>query len=164
MLVALVSLGATAQDKKYGVGVNLLYGTKISNVGFGVKGQLYATDVVRVEANAAYFMKNDKFSFDDEKQDWEGMKMWDVNVVGHYLVNVSQQNKWIYPLVGIGLTNWVSNSVINVFSTKTRFTINVGAGFQFDVAEDFAINAEAKYQILKDYSQGVFSVGAVYKF
>jgi len=160
MLVALLSMGASAQDKKYGLGLNLLYGTKIKTMGIGVKGQLYATDVVRVEANAAYFLKNNEFSWNDEKQDWEGMKMWDVNVVGHYLVNVSQQKAWIYPLAGIGLSNWVSG----IFSAKTRFTINVGAGFQYDVADDFAINAEAKYQINDGYNQAILGIGAVYKF
>ena len=157
MLIALVSMGAMAQDKKFGAGLNLLYGTKINNIGFGVKGQYYATEVIRVEANADYFMKNDKFKKDDEEV---GMKMWDVNVVGHYLIDVSQQKAWLYPLVGVGLTNWVQNAI----KANTKFTINVGAGFQFDVAEDFAINVEAKYQIIKDYGQGVFGVGAVYKF
>lgn len=157
MLIALVSMSTMAQDKKYGLGLNLLYGTKIQNLGFGVKGQYYATEAIRVEANAAYFMKNDKFKKGDEEV---GMKMWDVNAVGHYLVDVAQQKAFVYPLVGVGITNWVQSA----FKTSTRFTINVGAGFQYDVAEDFAINAEAKYQIVSDYNQAVFSIGAVYKF
>jgi opacity protein-like surface antigen len=73
---------------------------------------------------------------------------------------VSQQKAWIYPLAGIGLSNWVSG----IFSAKTRFTINVGAGFQYDVADDFAINAEAKYQINDGYNQAILGIGAVYKF
>lgn len=157
MLVVLVSMSAMAQDKKYGVGFNLLYGTEIKNVGFGVKGQYYATDVVRLEANAGYYMKNSNYDGDDYS-----MKMWDVNVVGHYLVDVTGGNKtaFVYPLAGVGITNWV-HSVIN---TKTKFTINLGAGFEYEVAEDFAINAEAKYQIIDKFNQAVFSVGAVYKF
>lgn len=157
MLVALVSMSAAAQDNKFGLGINLLYGTKINNIGFGVKGQYYATERVRVEANAAYFLKNDKFKKGDEEV---GMKMWDVNAVGHYLINVGQEKAWLYPLVGIGITNWVRSA----FKAETKFTINVGAGFQFDVADDFAINVEAKYQALKDYGQGVFGIGAVNKF
>ena len=157
MLVVLASMSAMAQDKKWGLGLNVLYGTKINNVGFGVKGQYYATEAIRVEANAAYFMKNDKFKKDDEEV---GMKMWDANVVGHYLIPVASDKAFVYPLIGVGLTNWVQNAV----KTSTRFTINLGAGFQYDVAEDFAINLEAKYQIIKDYGQAVFGVGAVYKF
>ena len=147
MLVVLVSMSAMAQDKKYGVGINLLYGTKIENIGFGVKGQYYATEAVRVEANAAYFM---------EKNDW---KMWDVNLVGHYLIPVADKMH-VYPLAGVGITNWSTS----VLSGKIKFAIDLGAGFQFDVAEDFAISAEAKYQIIQDYNQAVFAVGAVYKF
>ena len=157
MLVVLVSMSAMAQDKKWGAGINLLYGTEIKNIGFGVKGQYYATDVVRVEANAAYFMKNSNYGGEDYS-----MKMWDVNVVGHYLIDVTGGNKkaFVYPLAGIGITNWVHS----VVSTKVKFAINVGAGFQYDVADDFAVNAEAKYQIIDKFNQAVFSVGAVYKF
>ena len=39
MLVMLVSMSTMAQDKKWGAGLNILYGTKINNIGFGVKGQ-----------------------------------------------------------------------------------------------------------------------------
>lgn len=157
MLVMLVSMSTMAQDKKWGAGLNILYGTKINNIGFGFKGQYYATEAIRVEANAALFMKNDKFKKDDVEV---GMKMWDVNAVAHYLIPVASDKAFIYPLVGVGLTNWVQNAL----KASTRFTINAGAGFQFDVAEDFAINVEAKYQVVKDYGQGVFGVGAVYKF
>ena len=142
-----MSVSAMAQDKKYGVGINLLYGTKIENIGFGVKGQYYATDAVRVEANAAYFM---------EKNDW---KMWDVNLVGHYLIPIGEKFS-VYPLAGIGITNWSTN----VFNGKIKFVIDLGGGFQFDVAEDFAVNAEVKYQIIQDFNQAVFAIGAVYKF
>lgn len=154
MLVVLVSMSAMAQDKKYGVGLNLLYGTEIKNLGFGVKGQYYATEAVRLEANAAYFLKNSNYGGDDYS-----MKMWDVNVVGHYLIPVAEKMK-VYPLAGVGITNWVHSAI----STKTKFTINLGGGFQFDVAEDFAVNAEAKYQIIDQFNQAVFAIGAVYKF
>jgi len=157
MLIVLAGMSVQAQDKKYGLGVNILYGTKIGNVGFGAKGQLYATEKLRVEANAAYFLKNNKFKDGDDEV---GMKMWDVNAVAHYMIDVSQEKAFVYPIVGVGITNWVHS----VFSAKTKFTVNLGAGFQYDVAEDFAINAEAKYQILSNYGQAVFGVGAVYKF
>ena len=58
MLVVLVSMSAMAQDKKFGVGFDLLYGTKIKNIGFGVKGQYYATEAIRVEADAVFYPKN----------------------------------------------------------------------------------------------------------
>jgi outer membrane protein X len=160
MLVVLMSVSAIAQDKKYGVGINLLYGTKIKSLGFGVKGQYYATEAIRLEANADYFMKNNKF---DDVEDYD-MKMWDVNVVGHYLIPVAESMK-VYPLAGVGITNWVHSAI----STKTKFAVNLGGGFQFDVAEDFALSAEAKYQIIDKWGdvslgQAVFAIGAVYKF
>jgi outer membrane protein X len=147
MLVVLMSVSAIAQDKKYGVGINLLYGTEIKNIGFGVKGQYYATDAVRLEANAAFYPKKDE------------MKMFDVHVAGHYLIPIGQ-TMHIYPIAGAGITDWVHSA----FDAKVKFTINLGGGFQFDVAEDFAVTAEVKYQIIQNYNQAVFGIGAVYKF
>lgn len=152
MLVALFSMSAMAQDKKWGAGINVLYGTEIKNVGFGVKGQYYATEAIRVEANVAYFMKKDDVS------------MLDLHVAGHYLIPVAS-NMAIYPLVGVGITNWMYGGALkSMVDNKTKFTINLGAGYQIDVAEDFALNLEAKYQIINNYNQAVFGVGAVYKF
>ena len=153
MLVVLVSMSTMAQDKKFGLGFNLLYGTKIENVGFGVKGQYYASEAVRLEANAAYYMK---------KND---LKMWDINVVGHYLIPIVQSKLFVYPLAGVGVTNWSRGGAIeSAFNNKAKFTINLGGGLQYDVAEDFAVNAEVKYQIIDSYNQAVFAVGAAYKF
>lgn len=152
MLVVLVSMSAMAQDKKYGVGFNLLYGTEIKNVGFGVKGQYYATEAIRVEGNVGYYMKKDDVS------------MLDVNVTGHYLIPVAENLK-VYPLAGVGITNWMYGGALkSLVDNTTKFTINLGGGIQYDVAEDFAINAEAKYQIIDHYNQVVFALGAVYKF
>lgn len=152
MLVVLMSVSAIAQDKKYGVGINLLYGTEIKNIGFGVKGQYYATEAVRVEANVAYYLKKDDVS------------MLDANIAGHYLISIAEKMK-IYPLAGVGITHWKYGGALKgLVDNTTKFTINLGGGYQFDVAEDFALNAEIKYQIIEHYNQAVFAIGAVYKF
>ena len=147
MLVVLVSMSAMAQDKKYGVGFNLLYGTEIKNIGFGVKGQYYATDAIRLEANGAFFPKKDE------------LKMYEAGLVGHYLIPVAENMK-VYPLAGAGITSWV----VSALDADVEFTINLGGGFQYDIAEDFALTAEVKYQIIKNYNQAVFGIGAIYKF
>ncbi|MBQ2128672.1 MAG: porin family protein [Prevotella sp.] len=147
MFVALVSMSAMAQDGKYAIGVNLLYGTKIENIGIGVKGQYYATDNIRAEVAADYFM---------EKND---LKMWDVNLNAHYLIPTGS-SMCAYPLVGIGITDWNSG----LFSDKVKIAINLGAGYQINLTDVFSINVEGKYQIIDSYNQGVFSVGAAYRF
>lgn len=147
MFVVLVSMSAMAQEGQKGIGVNLLYGSKIENIGIGVKGQYYATDKVRAEINANYFMEKDDLS------------MWDINLNGHYLIPTGT-NMAAYPLVGVGLTNWHSS----IISNKVKVAINLGGGYQFDIADDFSINVEGKYQIIDSYNQFVGSIGAVYKF
>ena len=152
MLIALVGISAMAQDKKYGVGFNLLYGTEIKNLGFGLKGQYYATEAVRVEANVGYYLKKDDVS------------MLDIHVAGHYLFPITEEFK-VYPLAGVGITNWMYGGALkSLVDNQTKFTIDLGGGFQYDVAEDFALSAEAYYQIIDHYNQVVFALGAVYKF
>lgn len=74
LCVALLSVGAFAQVKgDKSVGLNLSYGTEISNLGIGVKGQYNFTDAIRGEASFDYFLKKD------------GLKMWDININAHYL-------------------------------------------------------------------------------
>lgn len=148
MLIALVGISAMAQDKKFGVGFDLLYGTKIKNIGFGVKGQYYATEAIRVEADAVFYPKKDD------------VRLFDACLVGHYLIPVAENMK-VYPIVGAGLINWVDS--IDDY-TDSSFTVHLGGGYQFDIAEDFALSAEAKYEIVKDHGQVVFALGAVYKF
>lgn len=147
MLIALVGISAMAQDKKYGLGFNLLYGTEIKNIGFGVKGQYYATEAVRLEVDGAFFPKKNE------------VKEYDAHLVGHYLIPVAESMK-VYPIAGAGITSWV----VDAFDADVEFTVNLGGGFEFDIAEDFALTAEVKYQIIKHYNQAVFGIGAVYKF
>ena len=156
MLVVLVSMSAMAQDKKFGLGFNLLYGTKIENVGFGVKGQYYASEAVRLEANVDYFMKNKHFKKGDKEDE---VTSADVNVVAHYLIPTGSK-MYLYPIAGVGLSLWH----YSVLDNDRKVSINLGAGYQFDIAEDFVISAEAKYQIIDSYNQAVFAVGAAYKF
>ncbi|MBR6296833.1 MAG: outer membrane beta-barrel protein [Treponema sp.] len=46
----------------------------------------------------------------------------------------------------------------------TRFGANLGGGIQYDITNNFIINAEAKYQLISDLDQVVFTIGLAYKF
>ena len=68
---AIVSMSASAQKGDKAIGVNLSYGTKVKNIGLGVKGQYYLTDRLRGEASIDYFLKKDDVS------------TWDINANLH---------------------------------------------------------------------------------
>ena len=176
MVVAFVSISASAQQGEKALGLNLSYGTDHKAIGIGVKGQYGLTDALRAEAAFDYFLKK------------EGLSMWDINVNLHYLFPITEQFK-VYPLAGIAFTNWTSDfgdgddydydydwnfSKTRAWdddydyeggsSSTSKFGFNIGAGLQYDLTEKLRINFEAKYQIISDFDQPIFSVGLAYKF
>lgn len=177
--IALGMGSACAQKGEKAVGVNLGYGTEISNLGIGAKFQYGITDAIRTEASFNYFLKKD------------GASMWDVNVNAHYLFPIVDRFK-VYPLLGLTYANckadmgWSNDAmtpeeiqdlidagIINDASEVTgetssasegKFGVNLGAGIQYDLSNKIAINFEVKYQLIKDFNQAVFGVGVAYKF
>ena len=157
--VALMCVCAQAQVKgDVAAGLNLSYGTEISNIGIGVKGQYNFTDAIRGEVSFDYFLKKD------------GMKMWDINVNAHYLFPVADKFK-VYPLVGLTYANCSISDEMkelgveeNGSSSDGRFGVNLGAGASYDITAKIAINFEIKYQIISNYNQAVFGIGAAYQY
>lgn len=183
MLVAVVMIAsvgsAFAQKGEMAGGLNLSYGTEISNLGIGVKYQYNVTNPIRLEGSFDYFLEKD------------GLKMWDINVNAHYLFPVADKFN-VYPLVGLTYANcgvggasgggfldydgdeeWdadepsLSGDGSESGSSSTsegKFGVNLGAGVQYDITDKIAASFEAKYQIISGFNQLVIGVGAIYKF
>ena len=79
LCVAFIGVSAFAQKGETAVGINLMYGTEISNLGIGAKAQYNFTDAIRGEASFNYFLEKD------------AMKMWDININAHYLFPVANK-------------------------------------------------------------------------
>lgn len=56
------------------------------------------------------------------------------------------------------------NDVVEDNSSETKFGINAGAGIEYFISDNFKINAEVKYQYVKDYDRPVIAIGAAYVF
>lgn len=164
LAIVLGASAAMAQAYKGDVaaGVNLNYGSKIENLGLGAKFQYTIIDHLRAEVGFNYFFKKNYES------------MWDANLNAHYLINVYQEKLYLYPIVGLNFSSLsfdekgfnkefgvdpnVEHDDIN------RFGLNLGAGAQYQITEKIGIMLEYRHTILKDIDQGVFSLGASYKF
>ena len=69
-IILMVGVGAAmAQKGEKVVGINVNYGSEISNVGFGAKFQYGITDAIRVEPSFDYYLEKD------------GLGFWDINVL-----------------------------------------------------------------------------------
>lgn len=150
-LVIVVLIGvatASAQKGKMAVGGNLLYGTEINSVGLGAKFQYGILDHLRGEASFNYYFQN------------KGFRMWDLNANAHYLFDITEKFR-AYPLAGLTVVN---KSYADVDDSITRFGLNLGGGCDYNINENWRVNAEFKYSIVSTIDQAVFSLGAVYKF
>lgn len=171
IVAALIGVCSFSQEKgDKSVGLNLSYGTEISNIGLGLKGQYNFTDAIRGEASFDYFLEKD------------AMKMWDINLNAHYLFPITDKIK-IYPLAGFTYSNWkggwsIDDSEIREWmeemgaededygdsSNMGRCGVNLGAGASYDLNNKLSVNFEVKYQLISDFNQIVFGVGVSYKF
>ena len=46
----------------------------------------------------------------------------------------------------------------------SKFLLNIGAGIEYDITSKIAVNADIKYQYIKDFSRLPISIGVAYKF
>ena len=164
-VIALLSIGAYAQKGQTYLGGQLAYPTEIESLGIGVKGGYGITDAIRAQATFDYFLKKNNASW------------WDLNLDVHYLFPLGNNIK-VYPLAGLtylrgsvdGLTQTVNtpDGSVTVGSNESysdgNLGLNLGGGFQYDLTDKLVLNAEVKFQIIKNTNQGVISAGLAYKF
>lgn len=164
-VIALLSIGAYAQKGQTYLGGQLAYPTDIESLGIGVKGGYGITDAIRAQATFDYFLKKNNVSW------------WDLNLDVHYLFPLGNNIK-VYPLAGLtylrgsvdGVTQTVNtqDGSVTVGSNESysdgNLGLNLGAGFQYDLTDKLVLNAEVKFQIIKNTNQGVISAGLAYKF
>ena len=171
---------ASSDDSRGAIGVNVSLATgDIGTIGFGAKAQYRFIDQFRGEASFNYFLKKAYTS------------SWDVNLNFHYLIPVANSIK-VYPLAGVtykrvitdtkgamedalgdlyDLYRYLDSGSSSSFSSSSnssnstgKFGANLGAGVDFDLSDSWKLNFETKYQLISDYGQVVFTVGAAYKF
>ena len=164
-VIALLSIGAYAQKGQTYLGGQLAYPTEIESLGIGVKGGYGITDAIRAQATFDYFLKKNNVSW------------WDLNLDVHYLFPIGNNIK-VYPLAGLtylrgsvdGFTQTVNtpDGSVTVGSNESysdgNLGLNLGGGFQYDLTDKLVLNAEVKFQIIKNTNQGVISAGLAYKF
>lgn len=161
--IFMVSMSANAQKNTKAIGVNLNYGSEISNMGIGAKFQYGITNAIRIEPAFNYYFKKD------------GAGLWDVNANVHYLFNVADKIN-VYPLVGIGYAHskvefssdefegFSDYGVDDVSASEGNFCANFGTGIEYNISDKLAIGAELKYQLISNFNQFVIGIGATYKF
>lgn len=148
MVVCLMAaIGMQAQDNKWGIGLNLGYGTDVlGGQGFLGGRVLYDIDP-RFDVVGSFNRYFKKY----------GIKAWDVNADFHW--NVYRQPVFeVYPLVGLSLLH----SKLGDYKDNA-FGVNIGAGIMFNITDHWNVGVEMKGQIMSD-SQFVPMISGMYRF
>lgn len=147
LMCLMVSAALWAQDGKWGVGLNLGYGTGISKGLLGGRVLYDIDDRFDVVGSFNRYFK---------KGEW---KCWDINADFHW--NVYHHELFeVYPLVGI---SFYHEKFSPLDYNELFFGVNLGAGIMFDITENWKIGAEMRGQIMSN-SQFVPLVTAMYRF
>ena len=151
-LVCALMLGIGVSQAQVGqgetaVGVNLVYGSEIESLGLGARFQYGIIDHLRGEVGFNYF-------FEHKHTSW-----WDVNINAHYLVNLFNENFFIYPLAGLNYTMAKFEGV-----ETNHIGLNLGAGVEYEISDHWGVNLEYRHTIIRKVDQGVIGLGLNYKF
>lgn len=160
-MCCIASVATFAQDNKWGIGLNIGYGSDIAKPFMGVRGQYDVTDAFTVAASFNHYFKDTTSEMGVDVD----LKCWDINADVHWNV-IRKETFKFYPLVGLTYLRAKASaeeSGITVSASDGRFGVNLGLGVQFDLGTSWAIGVEAKYQII-DGSQIVPLATIMYRF
>lgn len=157
----IASVATFAQDNKWGIGLNIGYGTDISKPFLGVKGHYDMTEAFTVAASLNHYFKDTVEEMGIEVD----LKCWDINADVHWNVLRREMVK-LYPLVGLTYLQAkasVEESGVSISESDGKFGVNIGVGTQINLGANWGIGIEAKYQII-DGGQFVPMATVMYRF
>lgn len=134
-----------AQDRPFQVGVGLLYGSEIEELGIQANLNYPVLQNVELAPDISIYFADDESGIDN---------YWALNLNGHYFLS-SQDMYNVYGLAGLNIAT-VGNSFTD--NSETEVGINVGIGSEYYM-DAFSIFGELKY-VLSDFDQLVIGVGA----
>lgn len=141
----LAAVGMQAQSGKWGVGLNLGYGTEVSKAYLGGRVLYDIDDRFDVVGSFNHYFKDHE------------VKFWDINADFHW--NAIRRGLFeFYPLAGVGILHRKAGK-----DSENWFAVNIGAGIMFNLTDHWKLGGELKGQIMSD-SQFVPQITAMYRF
>ena len=150
-VLALLSLGASAQSKTWEVGGKLDYATDAPHFGIGAFARYNIDGHFRPEAAVNFYPSDNHVSG------------WDMSLNLHYIFHITDKFK-LYPLGGLSVVGYAFDYDGPDSSSKTRAGFNLGGGLQYHITDNIRLNAESYYKFTSDYDRAVINVGIAYVF
>ncbi|MBR1476307.1 MAG: porin family protein [Muribaculaceae bacterium] len=151
---AAMALCASAQayQGQISAGVNLLYGSYTESFGFGARFQYVPYDQLRGVVEFDYFTGH------------KGKNLCDININAEYMIPIKTDAFYIYPLVGFNYSMSSHRADDGGKVESNHVGLNLGAGLEYEINDHFAATMEYRHTIIRKIDQGVFALGACYKF
>jgi len=138
------------------LGLRAGYNTCNESAVAGIFFQYTFSKHFRLAPNADYIFRHwgaDGFSF---------------NINGQFPIGLSSRRFDIYPLAGVSFLSMSSHSIdddSNDVTTRTsRLGLNFGGGAEFYCTRSLKVYAEGKFNWVRHFNSGVFTVGIGYVF
>lgn len=151
-MLMVISVGAFAQTQRgqSSFGLNIGYGFDPGNATLGLDYRYCVTDEFRLTPSLTYLVKND------------GLSAFAIDMNAHYVFRLSDMFGF-YPLAGLNLSFWKA-SYGGYSANETRLGANIGLGGEVYATDQISVGLEAKYNIVKDFSQPMLAVRVGYNF
>ena len=149
---ALATLKAQAQyEGTFGGGTHVNYADKFSTAGIGAHLHYSFANEWRIAPSYTYYVER------------RGLALWTAEADLHYMIPASWAVSF-YPLAGLNYARFKKVKEPDYGKTSNKLGANIGLGIQYDFRYRVCAVFETKYQLLKDYSQFLFSAGIGFWF
>jgi len=158
-LMVAMTLGAFAQKSKNSFQANVLYGSKIETVGFGLTFNLTGKKHEFSPSINVYLPKDD-------------VKVHEINFDYHRLYGIGNKIK-VFPIIGFAIASWdgdtdsieegMGTGLVN--DNGTKLGANLGIGGRYAINDSLDAGFQLKYSAMSgSASQTVPMLTAAYKF
>ena len=159
VLPSLAQIGHNLGDAaEWTIGIQAVYGTRDNRPGVGIQFKTQYLASWRSTVSGNYYFKKG------------GVCCYDVNLEGNYIFDLSDKVR-LYPLAGGRLAFWHADDVEiggwhfdHDDKTHHEIGFNLGGGIDYLLDDHWGVNAEVKYQYLKNASQLLFVAGVGFRF
>lgn len=132
LVMVFVCVSIYAQDTRNSLQANVLYGSKIETVGFGLTFNLTGKKHEFSPSMNLYLPKND-------------VKVQEINFDYHRLYSIGDKVK-VFPILGLGLAVWNGDGTDHT----TKAGANLGLGGRYTINDRFDAGLQIKYSAMSE--------------
>ena len=165
-LLLILITGLNTANAQLSIGGGLAYNDGINAPGLFAKGEFNIIDNIVLSPSVSYFSGSEaRFSGNVYKNNLLAL---DVN--GHYLIEIMQDELNVYPLAGLNYSNYNNGGEDFIFleDSETRqvdgnaLGLNIGAGGKWSFSDQLSVFVELKY-VVSDFNQVVLGGGILFE-